>query len=87
MPSKAASGTTLNHFNRVIYNSLFRRNSVFVGGIMFAAFAYQLTLNNVVDNWYEKRNEKGHPSQFSQLGFKDKATILPTGGKVDKPFT
>ncbi|RKP38162.1 hypothetical protein BJ085DRAFT_16578 [Dimargaris cristalligena] len=56
MPSKIASRTSLNKFNRVIYNTLFKRNSMFIGTIMASAFIFQLSFDNVVNGWFARRN-------------------------------
>ncbi|KAJ1973300.1 qcr9 subunit 9 of the ubiquinol cytochrome-c reductase complex [Dimargaris verticillata] len=60
MPSQIASRTSLNRFNRVVYNTIFKRNSVFVTTVLFSAFAFQLSFDRVVDGWYHQRNKGKH---------------------------
>lgn len=57
MPSQVANAP-LNKANRFIYNSLFRRNSVFLFGVFAGAFAFELAFDRAIDAFWD-RNNKG----------------------------
>ncbi|AGO09846.1 AaceriAAL145Wp [[Ashbya] aceris (nom. inval.)] len=40
-----------------LYNTLFRRNSVFVGTIFASAFVFQAAFDSGITAWYENRNK------------------------------
>ncbi|AAS50221.1 AAL145Wp [Eremothecium gossypii ATCC 10895] len=40
-----------------LYNTLFRRNSVFVGTIFASAFVFQTAFDSGITAWYEKHNK------------------------------
>jgi len=43
-------------FATSLYNSVFRRNSVFVGTIFITAFFADIGFNNAVDSYFDKVN-------------------------------
>ncbi|KAJ1916153.1 qcr9 subunit 9 of the ubiquinol cytochrome-c reductase complex, partial [Tieghemiomyces parasiticus] len=43
--------------NRTIYNTFFKRNSVFVGTILVSAYVFQLSFDGIVNRWYANRNK------------------------------
>ncbi|QPG75191.1 qcr9 subunit 9 of the ubiquinol cytochrome-c reductase complex [Brettanomyces nanus] len=44
-------------FYSTLYNTIFKRNSVFVGTVFASAFLFQATFDEAVTAWYENRNK------------------------------
>ncbi|KAK9383958.1 ubiquinol-cytochrome C reductase [Kockiozyma suomiensis] len=40
----------------VIYNTFFRRNSIFVGTVLFGAFAFEIGFDSTIDKFWDARN-------------------------------
>ncbi|KAK7204605.1 ubiquinol-cytochrome C reductase [Myxozyma melibiosi] len=40
----------------VIYNTIFRRNSIFVGTVLAGAFAFEIAFDSTVDKYWDARN-------------------------------
>ncbi|KAK9768621.1 qcr9 subunit 9 of the ubiquinol cytochrome-c reductase complex [Basidiobolus ranarum] len=57
MPSAAGNNTTANRVGRVFYNTLFRRNSVFISGIFVAAFGLQAAYDIGFDRLWDNLNK------------------------------
>ncbi|KAJ9084458.1 qcr9 subunit 9 of the ubiquinol cytochrome-c reductase complex [Entomophthora muscae] len=57
MPAEVAA-SPLNRANRFIYNSLFKRNSIFLFGVFAGAFAFEIAFDRTIDYFWD-RNNKG----------------------------
>ncbi|KAK9449067.1 ubiquinol-cytochrome C reductase [Limtongia smithiae] len=40
----------------LIYNTLFRRNAVYVGSVLFGAFAFEMVFDSAIDRYWDAKN-------------------------------
>ncbi|RHZ75021.1 hypothetical protein Glove_218g11 [Diversispora epigaea] len=57
MPSHLANYSSLNGFSRTLYQTLFKRNTVFLVGIFSTAFVFELGFDTASDRIWDHLNK------------------------------
>ncbi|KAF9976236.1 hypothetical protein BGZ73_008943 [Actinomortierella ambigua] len=57
MPVKSANNTTANRFARAGYNTIVKRNSIFLTTIFVSAFAMEMAFDTISDRIWDNINK------------------------------
>ncbi|KAF9919224.1 hypothetical protein BX616_010959 [Lobosporangium transversale] len=57
MPFKSANGTAANKFARAGYNTIVKRNSIFLTTIFVSAFAVEMAFDTISDRIWDNINK------------------------------
>ncbi|KAF9581325.1 hypothetical protein BGW38_001703 [Lunasporangiospora selenospora] len=71
MPIKSNNGSTANRFARIGYNTIVKRNSIFLTTIFVSAFAAEMVFDSVSDRIWDNIN-KGRGKTYLLCGHRGK---------------
>ncbi|KAG0221546.1 ubiquinol-cytochrome C reductase [Mortierella sp. GBAus27b] len=57
MPVKSNNGSAANRLGRLGYNSIFKRNSIFLSAIFVSAFAAEMAFDSISDRVWDNINK------------------------------